>query len=55
MTTEMDKRNILFTRELRGREQERREVARRMLKKEYPAAVIAELTGLTEEQIEALR
>ena len=30
------------------------EIARRMLEKEYPAEVIAQLTGLTEEQIAAL-
>lgn len=59
MTTEMDKLNIQYTRDLRAREEERREltaqIARRMLAKEYPAEVIADLTGLTEEQVAALR
>ncbi len=37
-----------------GREAERINTARRMLEKQYTAEAIAELTGLTEEQVRAL-
>lgn len=38
----------------KGREEERISTARRMLEKQYSVEVIAELTGLTEEQVRAL-
>lgn len=55
MTTEMDKLNIQYTRDLRAREEGRKEVARRMLADSLPIETIAKYSGLTKEQIEALR
>ena len=66
MTTEMDKLNIQYTRDLRmreqgreeGRKEERREltaeIARRMLADNLPVETIAKYSGLTEEQVAAL-
>ena len=66
MTTERDIRNQIRYAERKGMEkgkekgmekgmaQQAIDTARRMLEKEYSAEVIAELTGLTEEQIAAL-
>lgn len=61
MTTEMDRQNILYTRELRGyergREEERAKNAKGLKKLKQlgvPAATIALAMGLSEEEIAAL-
>ena len=65
MTTEMDRKNILYTRELRGYErghregrEEERAKAEKSLKNlmqlGVPVATIVQATGLTEEEIAAL-
>ena len=61
MTTEMDRKNILYTRELRGyergREEERAKNAKGLKKLKQlgvPAATIAQAMGLSEEEIAAL-
>ena len=58
MTTEMDRKNILYTRELRGyergREEERAKNAKSLKQLGVPVATIAQATGLTEEEIAAL-
>jgi len=66
MTTELDRRNILYTRELRGYERGKAEgreegssnraleIARRMLERNLPFDSIVECTGLTEEQVREL-
>ena len=66
MTTEMDRKNILYTRELRGyerghregseegREEERAKNAKSLKQLGVPVATIVQATGLTEEEIAAL-
>ncbi len=70
MTTEMDRRNILYTRELRGyerglgqgreegrvegREEERLKNAANLKRLGVPIETIAKGTGLSEEQVRAL-
>ena len=62
MTTEMDRRNILYTRELRGyerglgqgREEERLKNAANLKLLGVPIETIAKGTGLSEEQVRAL-
>ena len=54
MTTEMDRKNILYTRELRGYERGQRDIARRMLDDNEPIEKVMKYSGLTEEQIKAL-
>lgn len=66
MTTEMDRKNILYTRELRGyerghregreegREEERAKNAKSLMQLGVPVETIVQATGLTEEEIAAL-
>lgn len=66
MTTEMDRQNILYTRELRGyerghregreegREEERAKNAKSLKQLGVPVETIAQATGLSEEEIAAL-
>ena len=58
MTTERDIRNQIRYAEKKGLEKGMEKgvekVAREMLKEQFPAETIARLTGLTEEQVQAL-
>ncbi len=58
MTTELDRRNILYTREHRGYErgkaEGREEIARRMLVDPFPIETIIKYSGLTKEQVREL-
>ena len=58
MTTEMDRKNILYTRELRGMEKGEKkkalEIARNMREMGFPDETILAATKLTPEQLKSL-
>ena len=55
MTTERDIRNQIRYAEKKGMEKEAEQIARRMLEKGMSISDIVEITGLSAEQVKALR